>query len=75
MKKAVINKENNFAFIDGQNLYLQTNWDIDFKRLRVYLKDKFNINEAYYFLGFKKEESNLYVGLQKAGFINDVERE
>ncbi len=70
MKKGKQNKkENNFAFIDGQNLYMQTDWNIDFKRFRVYLKDKFKVVDAYYFLGFKKEESDLYVSLQKAGFI------
>jgi len=46
-------KENNIAFIDAQNLHLGTqteNWKIDFKRFRIYLKDKFKINEAYFFL-------------------------
>ncbi len=63
----------NIAFIDGQNLYyaLKSNGlKIDYKRFRVYLKDKYNIEEAYYFLGFiKNEEGSLYEGLQKAGFI------
>ncbi|MFH0846149.1 MAG: NYN domain-containing protein [Patescibacteria group bacterium] len=64
-----VKNENNYAFIDGQNLYMQTEWDIDFKRFRVYLKDKFQVSDAYYFLGFEGKESKLYVGLQKAGFI------
>ncbi len=63
----------NIAFIDGQNLYYSlrdAELKIDFKRFRVYLKDKYNIEEAYYFLGFiKNEESSLYDNLQKAGFI------
>ncbi len=64
-----IKKENNYAFIDGQNLHLQTDFPIDFKRFRIYLKDKYDIVDAYYFLGFKKDEPKLYIGLQKAGFI------
>jgi len=45
----------NIAFIDGQNLHLGTrstdgdSWVVDNKKLRRYLKDKYNIEEAYYF--------------------------
>ncbi len=63
----------NLAFIDGQNLHLGTTksgWKIDFKRFRVYLKEKYKVDEACYFLGFVVEEQNdLYVKLQKAGYI------
>lgn len=71
MKKERI--KNNLAFIDAQNLYLWTssdNWKIDFKKFRVYLKDKFHIREAYFFLWFLSEdEQDLYSRLQKAWFI------
>ena len=66
-------KENNLAFVDGQNLYLgtkQDRWNIDLFKFRVYLKDKYHISEAYYVLGFISEkEQELYNNLQKAGFI------
>jgi len=66
-------KENNIAFIDGQNLHLWTateDWKIDFKRFKIYLRDKFNVNEIYYFLWFLDEnEQKLYTKLQKAWFI------
>ncbi len=66
-------KENNLAFIDGQNLHLGTagdGWKIDHFKFRVYLKDKYHISEAYYFLGYISEkEQDLYKNLQKAGFI------
>lgn len=66
-------KENNIAFIDGQNLHIgimQNKWKIDHNRFRIYLKDKYHISEAYYFLGYiKDEEQDLYNNLQKAGFI------
>jgi uncharacterized LabA/DUF88 family protein len=66
-------KENNFAFIDGQNLYLGTredNWNIDLAKFRIYLKDKYGVSEAYYFLGYLNEENqNLYKYIQKSGFI------
>ena len=63
----------NIAFIDAQNLHLGTNsenWTIDFKRFRIYLKDKFHVDEAYFFLWFLDEEQQkLYKNVQKAGFI------
>ena len=63
----------NIAYIDGQNLYLgvrEAGFIIDYKKLRIYLKDKYHIDEAYYFLGFINESENeLYTNLQKAGFI------
>ena len=64
---------NNIAFIDGQNLHLGTKesgWAIDHKKFRVYLRDKYKVTEAYYFLGFVSEaEQDLYDRLQKVGFI------
>ena len=66
-------KENNLAFIDGQNLHLgtiQNGWKINFNKFRIYLKDKYKTKEAYYFLGYVSEEQqDLYNNLQKAGFI------
>ena len=63
----------NIAFIDGQNLYSgikEVGFNIDHKKFRIYLKDKYKIDEVYYFLGFIKDEENpLYTNLQKAGFI------
>lgn len=66
-------KEKNIAFIDWQNLHLWTtseNWKIDFKKFRVYLKDKFKVEEAYIFLWFLDEDQeDLYKNLQIAGYI------
>ncbi len=63
----------NIAFVDWQNLHLWTsseNWKIDFRRFRIYLKDKFKVEEVYYFLGFlSEEEQDLYTKIQKAWFI------
>ncbi len=66
-------KEQNLAFIDGQNLHLgttQNGWKVDHLKFRTYLRDKYSIQEAYYFLGYVSEEQQpLYKNLQKAGFI------
>ena len=60
------------AFIDGQNLYRgleHCGWKIDFRRFRGYLRDKYYVNEAYWFIGYMKENEKLYTSLQRAGFI------
>lgn len=63
----------NIAFIDGQNLHLGTKecgWSVNHKRLRVYLAEKYSIQEAYYFMGFVSGDGHdLYDNLQKAGYI------
>ena len=68
-----MSRENNLAFIDGQNLHLgtkQDDWLVDLRKFRIYLKDKYHVGEAYYFLGYISEtEQDLYNNLQKSGFI------
>jgi uncharacterized LabA/DUF88 family protein len=62
----------NFAFIDGQNLYLglkESGITLDFRRFRIYLLDRFHVAEAYYFIGYMPQNQALYAGLQRAGFI------
>jgi len=63
----------NIAFIDGQNLHLGTKedcWKIDLVKFRIYLKEKYAVQEAYYFLGYvTDEQEELYNTLQRAGFI------
>ena len=61
------------AFIDGQNVYLglkESGWHFSIPRFRVYLKDKYKVRKAYYYLGeYKKEEQALYANLKRSGFI------
>ncbi|MCE1164391.1 MAG: NYN domain-containing protein [Bacteroidetes bacterium] len=62
----------NFAFIDSQNLnlsILHQGWKLDFKRFRVYLKDKFNVTSAFLFIGYDPTNTNLYTSLQTYGYI------
>ena len=63
---------NNYAFIDSQNLNLAIRglgWKIDWKRFRVYLKDKYGVSKAYLFIGYIEGNNQLYASLQDAGFI------
>jgi len=63
----------NYAFIDGQNLYRGTQesgWKIDHRRFRIYLQDKYKVDEARYFLGFVSDnQQGLYENLERAGFV------
>jgi len=45
-------------------------WEVSLPKFRVYLKENYNVTEAYYFLGYLHNENNtLYQEIQKAGFI------
>ena len=63
---------NNYAFIDSQNLNLgvkSQGWDLDFARFGQFLKDKYQVEKAYLFIGFVPDNQALYTELQKAGYI------
>ena len=63
---------NNYAFIDSQNLNLAIQglgWKMDWKRLRVYLEEKYHVRKAYLFIGYIEGNNRLYATLQEAGFI------
>ena len=66
------NKENNYAFIDSQNLNLgvqSLGWSLDFRKFRTYLREKYGISTSYLFLGYMQENQDLYSSLQKAGHV------
>jgi uncharacterized LabA/DUF88 family protein len=61
----------NYAFIDSQNLNLaikDLGWKLDFKKFRVFLRDKYKITEAFLFVGFVTEYEKMYTSLQEAGY-------
>jgi len=61
----------NYAFIDSQNLNLgvQTlGWKLDYKRFRIYLKEKYGVKKAYLFLGFLPKNKKLYQSLKNNGY-------
>jgi uncharacterized LabA/DUF88 family protein len=66
---------NNQAFIDGQNLRYSTAksdkpWAVDLKRFRVYLREKYKVDKAYYFIGYHIDAyDDLYNFLQESGYI------
>ena len=70
--KKQIKKSTVYAFIDSQNLNLgihASKWELDFKKFRLYLKNKYNVTEAFLFIGHMAGNESLYTYLQKSGYI------
>jgi len=47
-------KPNNYAYIDGANLHKGvacSNWQLDYKRFRIWLSEKYGVRTAYLFIG------------------------
>ncbi|MCG2687461.1 NYN domain-containing protein [Candidatus Parcubacteria bacterium] len=45
-------------------------WKVDLVKFRIYLEKKYNVEKAYYFLGYVNEKyQDLYSEIQEAGFI------
>lgn len=52
-----------YAFIDSQNLNLgirSQGWVLDFKKFRLYLKNKYHVEKAYLFIGMVPGNEQLY---------------
>ena len=65
-------KETIYAFIDSNNLNLgiqNLGWKLDFRKFRIYLKEKYNVSTAYLFVGYVPINQDLYSSLQKAGYV------
>jgi uncharacterized LabA/DUF88 family protein len=44
-------------------------WKLDFRKFRVYLKEKYSVTKAYLFLGYLPELQGLYKALQSYGYV------
>jgi len=70
-KESTEDKENNFAYIDGANLHngvASLGWELDYKRFRVWLSEKYSVKRAYIFIGLVPKYKGLYTSLQEAGY-------
>ena len=64
--------DNNYAFIDSQNLNLsirEQGWVLSSKKFRTYLSDKYKIKKAFMFIGYLPGNEALYTRLQEHGFM------
>jgi uncharacterized LabA/DUF88 family protein len=61
-----------YAFIDSQNLNLgvkSQGWNLDWRKFRQYLRNKYGVTKAYLFIGNKPGNEELYESLERKGFI------
>ncbi len=64
--------DNNYAFIDSQNLNLGTQkmgWKMDWRKFRHYLRSKYKVTNAYMFIGYMPEFEDLYQQLHDSGYL------
>lgn len=60
-----------YAFIDSQNLNLgvqSQGWKLDFKKFRLYLKNKYGVEKTYLFIGLVPGNEELYAHLLSVGY-------
>lgn len=65
-------KDQVYAFIDSQNINLgikSQGWNLDWRKFRQYLKNKYKVTKAYLFIGHVAGNEQLYTFLQESGFI------
>lgn len=74
-------KQTVYAFIDSQNLNIgvagdvmhkgrriHKGWELDFKKFRQFLRDKFKVEKAFLFIGNLPGNESLYTYLQGCGY-------
>lgn len=65
-------KKPNFAFIDSQNLNVgvqKFGWKMDWKKFRVFLREKYGVEKAFMFIGYVPEFEAMYEQLHEAGYL------
>ena len=67
MKKKI----ENYAFIDAQNVNLSIRdqwWKLDWKRLKVYLNEKYSVWRIYMFIWYVPSNEDMYTFFQELGY-------
>lgn len=62
----------NYAFIDSQNLNLgvqKMGWKLDWRKFRLFLKEKYNVEKAYMFIGYLPDNEKLYDQMHELGYL------
>jgi uncharacterized LabA/DUF88 family protein len=68
----MLQTENNYAFIDSQNLNLgvqELGWRLDFNKFRIFLREKYSVSKAYLFIGYIPWNSCLYEALKSYDYL------
>jgi uncharacterized LabA/DUF88 family protein len=65
-------KKGTYAFIDSQNLNLgsqRMGWKMDWRKFRKFLRDQYDVTQAYMFIGYMSENESLYEYMHELGFL------
>lgn len=65
-------KKPNYAFIDSQNLNVgvqKFGWKMDWKKFRIFLREKYGVEKAFMFIGYVPEFEAMYEQLHEAGYL------
>lgn len=71
-KKPITPQKANYAFIDSQNLNLgvqKMGWKMDWRKFRAYLKDEYNVEKAFMFIGYLPDNEKLYDQMHELGYL------
>lgn len=66
------NTQGNYAFIDNQNLNLgvqKLGWKMDWRKFRIFLKETYNVEKAYMFIGHMPEHEDMYLKMHDLGYL------
>ncbi len=61
----------NFVFIDSQNLIMglkALGWRLDYRRFKIYLKEKYRAEDVFMFMGYLKRHEGMYKILKEIGY-------
>lgn len=62
---------NRVAYIDAANLHKgveSLKWKLNYRKFRLWMRQKFGISEAFIFIGLIAKQANLYTSLQSEGY-------
>ncbi len=65
-------QNNNYIFIDSQNLYLSIKmewWKLDYNKFFIYLRDKFHAQKIFMCIGYLPGNELLYTQLQEIWYL------
>jgi uncharacterized LabA/DUF88 family protein len=64
--------QNNYAFIDSQNLNLgvqRMGWKLDWRKFRQFLQEQYSVKKAYMFIGYMSENESMYEYMHELGYL------
>jgi len=65
-------KGGNYAFIDSQNLNLgiqKVGWKLNWRKFREFLRDKYDVEKAFMFIGYMPDNVELYEQMHDLGYL------